>query len=216
MIHAFALAHTTKPQPFNADFYTAAATIIPVLFLAVALQSRIYDDLLGALGAELRRWFNDMGEPGSIRSFIRYQVILLLAVAILTDSAFAEITALISLYLRRPFQPAQNVLTPAILLVLVAMAGPATALIKAVNSATDRPAPTLAGESAPCLLHAGPAAPVTDPHSRPPRAARTLIITTRSHPLPKWAKRTPERTKNGSQTGERHAPEPGGCRQPRR
>jgi hypothetical protein len=42
------LEHTaTAPAPpFNGLFYATAATIIPVLFLAIAVQSRGYQDLL--------------------------------------------------------------------------------------------------------------------------------------------------------------------------
>ena len=38
MTLALALAHTAKPQPFNGLFYATCATVIPVLFLAIALQ----------------------------------------------------------------------------------------------------------------------------------------------------------------------------------
>jgi len=40
-------AHATSPA-FNGLFYATAATIIPVLFLAIALQGRMYEDLLKA------------------------------------------------------------------------------------------------------------------------------------------------------------------------
>jgi hypothetical protein len=50
-----ALAHAAPaPPPFNATFYATAATIIPVLFLAIAVQGRAYDNLLKTLGALLR------------------------------------------------------------------------------------------------------------------------------------------------------------------
>jgi hypothetical protein len=43
---ALALAHTAKPQPYSPDFYVATATVIPVLFLALALQGETYKNLL--------------------------------------------------------------------------------------------------------------------------------------------------------------------------
>jgi len=45
MIAAVALAHAAKPRPFNADFFTVAATVIPVLFLAIAVQGATLDDI---------------------------------------------------------------------------------------------------------------------------------------------------------------------------
>jgi hypothetical protein len=41
---------------FNGLFYATAATIIPVLFLAIAVQGPLYGDLLKASGATLRRF----------------------------------------------------------------------------------------------------------------------------------------------------------------
>ena len=41
------LAHTVQaPPPFNGLFYATAATISPVLFLAIAVQGRGYESLL--------------------------------------------------------------------------------------------------------------------------------------------------------------------------
>jgi integrase len=48
MTLALALAPAAKPQPFNADFYSVAATVIPVLFHAIAVQGRIYDEVTTA------------------------------------------------------------------------------------------------------------------------------------------------------------------------
>jgi hypothetical protein len=42
-----ALTHTPAPA-FNGLFYATAATVIPVLFLALAVQGRVYTDLLRA------------------------------------------------------------------------------------------------------------------------------------------------------------------------
>ena len=49
MILALAARQVAHAAPaFNADFYTVAATVIPVLFLAIAVQGHIYDDLITA------------------------------------------------------------------------------------------------------------------------------------------------------------------------
>jgi hypothetical protein len=47
------LAHEarTAAPAFNGLFYATAATIIPVLFLAIAVQGPLYGDLLKASGA---------------------------------------------------------------------------------------------------------------------------------------------------------------------
>lgn len=46
MTLAITLADAAKPQAFNADFYTVAATVIPVLFLALTLQGDFWKTLL--------------------------------------------------------------------------------------------------------------------------------------------------------------------------
>ena len=43
-----ALAHAHAAPGFNADFYSVAATVIPVLFLAIAVQGTTYQDLIRA------------------------------------------------------------------------------------------------------------------------------------------------------------------------
>ena len=50
------LAHAAAPAPraFNHDFYVTAATVIPVLFLALAVQGRVYEGLLRAALTTLR------------------------------------------------------------------------------------------------------------------------------------------------------------------
>jgi len=51
------LAHATRlaAPPFNANFCITAATIIPVPFLAIAVQGRAYQDLMEAVTAADRR-----------------------------------------------------------------------------------------------------------------------------------------------------------------
>src|SRR5258708_6016603 len=51
-----ALAHGQPAPPFNADFYSVAATVIPVLFLAVAVQGHAYQDLLSSATDAGRRF----------------------------------------------------------------------------------------------------------------------------------------------------------------
>lgn len=49
------LAHHAAAPAFNTAFYATAATVIPVLFLAIAVQGRGYDALVKAFGAAFRR-----------------------------------------------------------------------------------------------------------------------------------------------------------------
>jgi hypothetical protein len=61
-----ALAHAPAAVPFNANFYITAATVIPVLFLAIAVQGRTYENLLKAFSDAFRRWMT----PGQwLRTF---------------------------------------------------------------------------------------------------------------------------------------------------
>src|ERR1700722_6172982 len=50
-----ALASTSNPEPFNTNFYVVAATVIPVLFLAIAVQGRLQANMLDASVNERRR-----------------------------------------------------------------------------------------------------------------------------------------------------------------
>lgn len=43
-----ALAHSNAAPPFNGLFYATVATVIPVLFLAIALQGGTYRQLMDA------------------------------------------------------------------------------------------------------------------------------------------------------------------------
>ncbi len=52
---SIALASTSNPAPFNTNFYVVAATVIPVLFLAIAVQGRLQADMLQAAINERRR-----------------------------------------------------------------------------------------------------------------------------------------------------------------
>ena len=52
---SIALASTSNPAPFNTNFYVVAATVIPVLFLAIAVQGRLQADMLEASVNERRR-----------------------------------------------------------------------------------------------------------------------------------------------------------------
>ena len=49
-------ADVLAAAPFNANFFIVAATVIPVLFLAIAVQGRTYESLLKAFSDANRVW----------------------------------------------------------------------------------------------------------------------------------------------------------------
>jgi hypothetical protein len=58
---------------FNADFYITAATVIPILYLALTLQGQTYQDLVRIIFKKMAE-----GEKASVRS-LRYWWSLLVA-----------------------------------------------------------------------------------------------------------------------------------------
>jgi hypothetical protein len=95
-----AVAHAAPAAPaFNRDFYVTAATVIPVLFLAIAVQGRGYQTLLDViitLGQWVRRG------PGALHerlSVLAVAIMLIaIAAAILLFGAGGEISAVYALY----------------------------------------------------------------------------------------------------------------------
>lgn len=55
MISLVALTHAATAPAFNSLFFATAATMIPVLFLAIAVQGTTYQDLVKAYLAANRR-----------------------------------------------------------------------------------------------------------------------------------------------------------------
>jgi hypothetical protein len=102
----FAAAHAAA-QPFNADFYATVATLIPILFLAIAVQSTIYEDLMKTVTRSLNRLAAE--DPQDTRAVVRQQVSQVPAALGIVAIWFVpvigivgEIMALLSLYWKRP------------------------------------------------------------------------------------------------------------------
>ena len=132
-------AKTTAPV-FNVTFYSVAATVIPVLFLALAVQGRMYENLMKAASdavetgyRQVRLWRQN---PGSVRTrealgpFLTPYAAIGAAVAILAVGVIGEILALTSLYLRRPAGTPQGMLTAVLILTVAAAAVPTLAIIR--------------------------------------------------------------------------------------
>jgi heme/copper-type cytochrome/quinol oxidase subunit 2 len=103
MSNLMALAHagdSNAPQ-FNAIFYATVATIIPVLFVAGALQADTYAMLLETSRAAYRRFKASDVTRQQASAYITWWVTTLIPVVILGYGVIGEIQALVNLYLQR-------------------------------------------------------------------------------------------------------------------
>jgi hypothetical protein len=124
-----ALAASHAAPTFNADFYTVAATVIPVLFLAIAVQGTTYDSLIKNAWAtpiaNPRQW------PGLFAA-LRGFAALLIACLVILGGVQAEIQAVLALYRRSAGGNIPgNVIEGMIALIVITAAGPALSLGKA-------------------------------------------------------------------------------------
>jgi hypothetical protein len=130
------LAHAAAPPApaFNGLFYATAATIIPVLFLAIAVQGPLYGDLLKASDAALRRFREHKADPSPPRLVLRLWIGSVLAsgaaVTILIVTVGGEIEALVSLRMERAYGDPQAAIAAAVLLTAAAAVGPALAFVR--------------------------------------------------------------------------------------
>src|SRR6202046_2772927 len=130
------LAHGARAAapPFNGLFYATAATIIPVLFLAIAVQGPLYGDLLKTSAATLRRFREHKAGSSPRRLILRLWIGSVLAsgaaVAILIVTVGGEIEALLSLSVERPYGDPHAPIAAGVLLTTAAAIGPALAFAK--------------------------------------------------------------------------------------
>ncbi len=111
------LAHAAAAPPaFYSTFFATVATVIPVLFIAIVLQSNAYQDLVGA---------------GSVSQDNFHLYPLLVAGFILISGVGGESVAVYALYNQSiDIHTGGWVLAATIILILAAAAGPAVALWK--------------------------------------------------------------------------------------
>jgi hypothetical protein len=130
------LAHGARAAApaFNGLFYATAATIIPVLFLAIAVQGPLYGDLLKASAATLRRFREHKAGSSPRRLVLRLWIGSVLAssaaVAILIVTVGGEIEALLSLNAERAYGDPHAAIAAALLLTAAAAIGPALAFAR--------------------------------------------------------------------------------------
>jgi hypothetical protein len=92
---------THAPASFSDVFYATAATVIPVLFLAIAVQGQMYRDLLNAARrASLRadRGVRSIGPIGMGLAFIAWFATWSLALFLLLVGTYGELASLTALY----------------------------------------------------------------------------------------------------------------------
>jgi hypothetical protein len=133
-----ALAHVQSTTHFNAAFYSTAATVIPVLFLAVAVQGSTYQDLLKAAGAMYKRTRRDQ-----IIRKVAMTLPLIPALFILVYGVQGEIVAISSLDLQRQVGGGNPTVIAAIITLTAAAAlTPVVSYLKLTTSwmRTARPA----------------------------------------------------------------------------
>ncbi len=136
---------------FNSEFYVVAATIIPLLFVALAVEGRFIQDLLSAFEragkawVAVGRWQEFLAELTQRRHTERTARIILgltaaavgvLAVGIAICATASEILAILGLY-HQAAAPWMGtfVLSGTILLTVVVGAGPAIAIVRFVGTA---------------------------------------------------------------------------------
>ena len=129
-----ALAHAAPaPPPFDGTYYATIATVIPVLFLAIAVQGHMLDDLIKAAADRAARRRAQGRYP--------HEALLLLSLCGLTViyGGLGEIFALAALRHHHDGFAQQNIAAPAaIALTIIAAAGPARIFIKAVIRISTR------------------------------------------------------------------------------
>ena len=129
-------AHTAAPA-FNATFYATAATIIPVLYLALAVQGSMFADLLTASRlTDVRVYKRIAAGHVPFRQLVTPAFVMVgaqgIAIAILFFGAIGEIEAIIALYFQSPVGKGTVPLATIFLVVLTAVR-PTVAVMRAIN-----------------------------------------------------------------------------------
>ena len=142
------LARAAPALPaFDSTFYATVATVIPVLFLALAIQSGAIE---GVLEAALRKapgfLRGDRTPRRALRTFVALWLLWGVYITVLA-AVVGEVLALIALYLGRELAGVRpTVYVAAIVLVLAAAAGPTVRLVNIHRAVMDllrsRRAPT--------------------------------------------------------------------------
>lgn len=137
------LAHSASAAtpPFNSTFYATVAVLIPVLFLALAVQGRTSENLLRASATANRRYL-EAARHGPLPRRVAAIVIVpaMIADLIVLFGGAGEIVAVITLYRRTAPPPTGPwVLAGTIFLIAAVAAGPFLTALRAANSGESPP-----------------------------------------------------------------------------
>ena len=123
---------------FNANFYITAATVIPVLYLALTLQSQTYERMISRAYREFQPRGRRTGWQfyrGIIVSSVLYTAIL----GTIYAGSVGEWLAISALYTKSASRNIGFAVLVALgYLVIIVVAGPAVRFFKATGGATDR------------------------------------------------------------------------------
>jgi hypothetical protein len=143
---SLALAHSHTAPAFNADFYTVGATVIPVLYLAIAVQGRVYYEIVRVATTLARDAFESRfliapweDPPPGVLVAGSY-VIAFIALSAVIWGVVGEIQSLIDLLDRRNVASPYSVLTALIALTVMAALPSVMALFSYLNDTKTPPA----------------------------------------------------------------------------
>jgi len=130
------LAHNTAQAaqpltPSTIAFFATAATIIPVLFLAIAVQGRAFEDLIKAMDVLVRHTEDSVPWYARGAHKTAHVALSIAAAGILVYGVGSEIVAIYTLYQQKDEHGAgQAVLDGVIVMIIATAAGPALNFIK--------------------------------------------------------------------------------------
>lgn len=116
--------HSLQVATFQSDFYVTCATIIPVFFLAVAVQGTSYQDLLDTLIGVVSKVPVDAPPLRVFWSYVLSTLTNLLGFLVVIVGVAGEVMALYSLYLGREEGLRGVVLAATLILLIAVAAGP--------------------------------------------------------------------------------------------
>ena len=137
---AHAVSH--KPPAFNGLFYATAATIIPVLFLALAVQGRLYEDLLKASAEAWWRFRRQARQGNDLPALAAFLGSFAAADAALITVLYGiggEIQALVDLDRQRASATAWSPLAAAVILTAALGVAPAVAFARWIRQGAQEP-----------------------------------------------------------------------------
>jgi hypothetical protein len=134
---------TTAAPAFNGLFYATCATVMPVLFLAIAVQGTAYQSALKTLDAVMRLPAFQSGSgirsPIASTALVALTAMITIFLGIMGIIAYAEIQAIYALYQGHASGiTALEVLQATIFLILATAASPVAAFVGTLASAFRR------------------------------------------------------------------------------